>query len=386
MKIRVTLWIMMMCLFTIPIQAMAQTGIEFPSPPLMIVADGDLWAWHTDTQTLTRLVDLEYPIMGGLALSPDGTKLALSENVTGLFRATNVPIYEGTPPNNIWILDRATGETRQAAGQPDDLSSAFYRSRPVWSPDGAQLAWVESQGIVIYDVAGGYTRVFSDEVDYGFQDAGIVVPTVLWGSQLSISVTTFDVSPPGSVLYLYDAQGVRASYPIGTLDSYADSAAYIPYEGTLHRWVEYQGAWWVGVHFNRGEDYLLQPMTNEWVRLSEPPTLQRASWLENALQLRLNIHDQDYEWEILLPDGSLVPLEGINHYDFSLAISPDGQSLIYTTGQGNDKTLMLWQNGESHAFILNQEVEVEGLAWAPMLWHAAGEAVPVSAPTLSPTM
>lgn len=354
---------------------------------LVVLAEGDLWSGNFETNEVTRLVDLEYPIGCPPALSPDATRIAFGEDVTGIFRDTQVAIYEGTPPTDIWILDRTSGEVMRIAEQPEDRSEAIERSCPVWSPDGRSVAWIEKHEIITYDVFKKAMSAFSDQVDYGYQDAGSVLPHLQWGAHLSISTTTFGFPEGQYLLYIYDVEGIPQRHFIGNMNYREDSAAYFSYVGSHYRWVEFDDEWWIGLRFNRGEDYLMHPTTGQWVSLSEPPTLQLADEPANALRLRLHLGSDpfQFQWEILEPDGKINAIgePGDKALVFMTpVISPDGQYVTYATGR--ERTMMVWEAATAHERPLGPDLAAEGLAWAPMIWRANGRATPIPAPTPYP--
>lgn len=204
---------------------------------MLIVSDGDLWTWNPASGELTQRTDgihMRHP-----ALSPDGSRLAYATDETTQFRGTRVILTGGTPPTDIWIMELASGETIHAAAQPADRSYAVMRSAPVWSPDGNQIAWVEDHRVMVYDLTAREQTIFSQTVDYGYQDAGVALPELQWGAAISSDVLTF-ANPNGSnVLYLYNTPEPQV-HIIGDIHHPGRSAS-------THRWVFYDDRWWVGL-------------------------------------------------------------------------------------------------------------------------------------------
>jgi Tol biopolymer transport system component len=160
------------CLLTMTaIMSVGPTQGQDVTRELLVLADGDLWSWHPETEQFTQRT--HSGSIQQLTLSPDGTQVAYAEDVSRLFAGTDVILYEGTPPTDIWVLDLTTDETQRIATQPEGLSSAAFRSPLTWSPEGTQLAWVRGHVIIIYDLVSDETTEFSRDVDFGFQDAGI---------------------------------------------------------------------------------------------------------------------------------------------------------------------------------------------------------------------
>lgn len=116
-------------------QWLAATGY---SPSLADSAETRLWVWDV----LTGHVIYEHPQgednLGGIAWSPDSTRLAVAAGVEG----------------QAWLMDTSTWE------QVDSIASAEYNqvTDVAWSPDGQHLAIVFVYGpLKIADVATGST-------------------------------------------------------------------------------------------------------------------------------------------------------------------------------------------------------------------------------------
>lgn len=98
----------------------------------------------------------------------------------------------GPKPNNLWRYDIASEETVLIAGQPesdllpdDPALPQIEHSLPVWSPDGAALAWTQLL-VPAYDFRlvvweEGEARVVVEDLPTGFQDQTYMHPRLEWG-------------------------------------------------------------------------------------------------------------------------------------------------------------------------------------------------------------
>src|SRR5690606_33125133 len=152
-------------------------------------------------------------------LSPDGSRIAyLSVASEAIQHAISTPsdsymLYLGTPTNNIWVMETATQDFERIADQGDNYP--IKRGQPAWSPTGDEIAWIEYGVInnnfdvraylVVYNFNTATERLLGN-VNLGFQDVGISLPTLQWGpSGISYMVYTIVETGYGQQqLYLYD--------------------------------------------------------------------------------------------------------------------------------------------------------------------------------------
>ena len=132
--------------------SLAHAQSQIPGDPIIMTLEGDLWAWEGSDQPMTRLTDWGHN--GPPVLSPDGTRVAYTSFATVFvdWLATISGTGGYWPPTNIWMLDIPSRQTYRIADQPanavwtgpNDPGNYIVRSSPGWSPDGQQLAWVET--------------------------------------------------------------------------------------------------------------------------------------------------------------------------------------------------------------------------------------------------
>lgn len=104
--------------------------------------DGTLEQWVTKAE-LTDACGRRGCSVGGFALSPDGTKLAV---LMGVFRRTS-PSELG-----VYVVDGADGMTRKLFDCASDDCTRWFGSALSWSPDGRALATTGAGGILTASV------------------------------------------------------------------------------------------------------------------------------------------------------------------------------------------------------------------------------------------
>lgn len=183
----------------------ASTQAQGDSPPIIFVRNGDIYSYNTQTFQMTQLTTWahnEAPVM-----SPDGKRFVYNSWASQFVETLGATPggYIGAPPSNIWMWEIATGDAVRIAEQPANMippsttdgGNGIIRSRPVWSPDGAEVAWTEAQlpdyayRLVAYNFATGETRVVATGISMGFQDGGVVLQNPTWGSG-GIALTRWD--------------------------------------------------------------------------------------------------------------------------------------------------------------------------------------------------
>ncbi len=345
---------------------------------------GDLYSFSPDDTAAVRETTWGYndiPI-----LSPNGqyvAYLSLPQFMVELIAADDPNAMMAGGIKNVWLWNLATGEFTRIATQPDGATAfnGIYRSRPAWSPDSTELAWVEMQvtessvhsQLVAYKIADGTTRLVMDSVSIGFQDAAFVVPDTLdWGPTLLWQYFTFglgeDGSQGGALVELIDNTGVVATYEIQYLD--APGPAFL-----RSGWMQREGNWVIGLMFEDNSWQILNPTTGERAILQNPPVQQIPSRQGRGL----GYHDQNGWYDSSDPNFGL----GAGASTVSAAISPDGNSvaLVFADGYGG----LTMPDGVG--FIPDDfGVEATGLLhviWSPMIWTANGAASPVDSAPLN---
>jgi hypothetical protein len=342
---------------------------------------GDLFAYTPGDSESFRLTNWDYNRTP--ALSPDGTMIAyqsVPEAVVQQIEAGDYFFdYDQDAPSNIWMMNVTTLDAvRIAEQQPvqSAIGRALLRSKPVWSPDNQQIAWLEfepvtdrlSGQLVVYDRPSQTSRIWATGLNMGYFDGGIVhIPGLDgWASHIAQTKWTYgipeDFAPEissydaGYVTTFIDENGAQRSEPVSI--TLADVMSYQAYTWF---WTRRGGMWFFAIHYPSGWQ-LLNPSTGERLALSEPPLLQTPSG--NGLKLR----QQEKQWFVRNLDGSesLLPASATQ-----VAIAPDGNAVAYVDGG----KAYLWHPDQPATLLLppaEQGWQILSLAWSPMIWNADG--------------
>lgn len=333
--------------------------------PLLILMQGDYWAWQPETGTLEQRTTWGYherPV-----LSPDGTRIAfrsLAAISVAQAKSANT-VFTSDRPSNNWVMDRATGPAVEIAGQladatfdnPNGFDAAIIRSHPAWTTDSAALIWTELEATgsamraVRYDFATASTDVIMTGLSIGFQDAGLNLPNVDVGAdgiRQQIPFTYIDDALPtggGSILRQYDLNGNLIDETVAgpiSLNRPAAASAASPQPRTQHSSFELYS-----LHNPAGSG------TITYTTVIDEQGRGRTTWYFRA------------------PSGQTYEL-GDNLTRREMALSPDGHLLAVIRDDG----VHVWQ-GEQETIIPGTELisaphphltpdRVSGLAWGRM--------------------
>lgn len=318
------------------------TNAQEESDPIILNIRGDLWAWTSADQPMQQLTDWganEAPV-----ISTDGRRAAYL-STSSLFvdwtqTATQNQIGGGyLPPQNIWVLELAKGETFRIADQPADAvwdgisqpGRYILRTDPSWSPHGTQIAWTERRvdtltppqeevlDVVIYDFATETTRTLvSLPLSERLVDAGIF--NVEWGRTgiaVSMGIGDFGAEPH---LRLFDPAGEMLGEYIPTEDNHTPifNSAWIQDGTDEYLFAPINPAAWLNWETEREET--MPPA----IELYSLPSPTGATFLRT-----------DGEWFLLFPEHEPIRLgDDVRPY----GISRDGQSVIYGVWGQNPET------------------------------------------------
>jgi len=188
--------------------------------PLVLLINGDLWLWtgpDTPVKQITKWGYNETPV-----ISPDGkyaAYLSTAASRVEQYKKGNTA-FDDNGPQNIWVIDLATGTNIRVATQPAGASDSTWkvtRVAPVWSPDGKQLAWADLtccikpapdgsrgpwQALVVYDWQKQSATTVAKQLPAGSNSQQD--PSALdWGSK----GITFLITPEPDAAYVYAPDG-----------------------------------------------------------------------------------------------------------------------------------------------------------------------------------
>lgn len=355
------------------------------APPIIFLLNGDIYSYDVLTDETTQLTTWGYneaPI-----LSPDGTRFVYnswaSQAVEGILAGT-LDLFSALP-SNIWMWEIESGDAVRIAEQPanmippsnTDAGNGIIRSTPVWSPDGAQIAWTEVQlpdygyRLVTYNFATETSRVLVDRLSLGFQDASLILQVPTWGRG-GIAITRWDAGPDGF------QQTLTVYHPFNGSIIFEDVVSTDDNSVLAHVWLD--DAEDTLALASRGNWQLLNVVTGEYTditaigpysRLAPSNTTFPVTTIYSASPLLVQI-----------PAGSgLYESGNIGQLNLDVAISPDGNSIAYiddalyvkltnqVTVRVNGTTL-----DTSAGFGLNH-----GVVWGPIGWRRilSGTASPI---------
>lgn len=366
-------------------------GVFRPTPtqaqplnmPLVMLISGDIWTWNPQTDSLVQLTTWGYnfkPVM-----SPNGDWVAYKSWATITVDAinNNAPMNPTEPAGNIWLLDPFTGDALRIADQAVDAvfgdvngnDKFVARSNPVWSPDGAEIAWTEfifpeyASNLVIYNLASQTTRIAVNGLPIGYEQQSPV--DVVWGAFGIVYPTTNFNS---NTQTFEDTYYVYSPQQNGQFNTFTISDEYTVNHGEF---------WFTGTEFINGMEngiaiitgsnlpILINPLTGSRtdfmgmiVGYSAWQSLTQGNYV--SFSTYFNNNEYGLVWTAQSSDGRYLGDIGtsISYYDtFSkIAISPDGLSMAYVAGDGS---VLVWQNGLTVQLPVGN---VEAITWSPMLW------------------
>ena len=327
----------------------------FPTPLVMLVS-GDLWAWDGTNAPPRPLTTWGYNDQP--SLSPDGTKVAytsLPQMVVDVLQREG-GVAGGALPSNVWVLDLTNGKGTRLADQPPGASFftegtpdlGVARSKPVWSPDGSQIAWTEmtypadTNSLVVYDFATSSAQTVVADFPPQY---GVPVPMeVQWG-QTGLLVWSDE----------YDQQTTRDTLTALVYDPSGTPIRAIPIAQTQQRFsinhilLTDDGKEYVGIEYNTGEWELVDPLTG--VSQPAPASPQLISTVASISSIRLQPTPpgaDQHDWQIIGADGNpAAQLSTVSYASAdTIAISPDGAQVAYLSAtEGGNTQVSVWRRG-----------------------------------------
>lgn len=343
--------------------------------PIIMTTDGDLWAWNGAALPLTQLTS--WGLNGGPVLSPDGTRVAYTSTSSIFVEWAQRQTGGGGGyyvPENIWMLDIPSGHTFRIADQPADAvwdgpnnpGRYIMRSKPVWSPDGQRLAWVELP-----------VDMIASTTDQPTDTAQLVIHDLVSGTDEILA--SFPFLHSDALRADFDVQwgrpGIAVKSTTGSLISEWDLRIFDLAGNTItqiHEKSNYHGAF--GAVWIRDADYLvdarsldgtwLNGRTGEYEPMSGFPEMYSLSAPDGA-----SLYLSGETWHLALPGQAPIDLgQSVQ----PCGIARDGQAVVYWRWEPNSPT------GYPSVVIVqypDRQVEIgryqnaPGVVWGPVGWR-----------------
>lgn len=339
--------------------------------PLILWIRGDLYRVDAEGAPLSMITS--NGTISGPALSPDGARIAYkTADQVGLDALNRVQsegvIADFDLPGDISILDIASGESTPIAGQPADASllvegtpdRATVRSTPIWSPDGARLAWTEfalpdgKPGVVVYDVAAGTTTTVAADIPAPLVQGA--APPLRWGSAgFAVNASTDNASEQDFLIYAED----------GTLLSSPRLAPVENDPAVDFMWVESAGGAKLGVIYQSSGWILIDPASGVAQAAPELPRLTTAQPDSRALRFGVD-SERGFFWEIV---GETTAAPGAPS---QVTLSPSGREVAFT-GYPSSGAVTIWRDGETTPIPGTgsnlDQLQVGALLWGYTFWQ-----------------
>ena len=281
--------------------AAGSVGAQADSP-LILWIRGDLYRVTAfDAAPVALTTD---GTISGPTVAPDGRRIAYkAADQIGMDALDRVDssgfIADIDLPGDIYLLDGADGTPQQIAGQPADASllvvgipdKAVIRSTPVWSPDGARIAWTEfaypggQPSLIVYDLASATTLTLAADIPTSTVQGAS--PPVRWGTGgIAVNAST---DAAGEQDYLiYDANGSLLQRPRLAAVANDQVVDFAWVEGVNQLGILYQSSGWI----------LIDPTTG--VAQAAPVVPQLTTAAPDPLHLRFGADPADgFFWEIV---------------------------------------------------------------------------------------
>ena len=337
-------------------------------PSLILWIRGDLYkvtSFDAAPVALTTNGTISRPV-----LAPDelhiAYKAAAAVGMEALDRVdANGYIADIDLPGDIYLLDRADDTPLKIAGQPVDasllvsgtLDNATIRSTPVWSPDGAYIAWTEyaypdgQPALKVYNMATTATTTLIDAIPASTVQGAS--PALRWGSGgIAVNAST-DAAGEQDYL-LYDASGTLLSRPrlAAVPDDQVVDFAWI--EGIDQLGILYQSSGWI----------LIDPATGIAQAARTIPQITTAAPDSRTLRFGADA-TEGFFWEVVGTNAAATGSPA------QVTLSPDGQQIAFI-GFPSSGAVSIWDDDNTTAIPNTgsnlDELQVGALLWGYTYW------------------
>jgi len=358
--------------------------------PIIAISNGNLLRQEGDTmQAYAACQPPAEGLLSSLLLSPNN-RYILMETQPEMVRQA-ILIYGGLGggalPSNLWMCDTQANTLVKIGDQPinasfmggDTVDIATIRSSAAWSPDGAQVAWVEqtypttTYNLMIYTLA--QNTIIQVPLQGLPTPAGVSEPyPVLWGDA-GIILIVFGIDDltflNTETLYLFDGTGkpILATFigASGETDDYINDRILVRSQDKEYLGLNYARAGWVLMDIATG---VKQPLPGV------PELYSRTA--PNGLTLTITVSvDNGYIWHV---SGSEQTFDNIGRRRLSL--SPDGSRVAYGI-----EDVRIWAGGQQVTLAGSGDFADDvssSLVWSSMAWRVRSDPSVIATLTAQP--
>jgi hypothetical protein len=325
---------------------------------------GDIYTWNIASQSLKQLTS--WGFNSAPQVSPDGKWLAYrSVSQAAITTTTQGRAIIADSLANIWLLNPYTEEAIRIADQPQAVTypsgDLIHRQAPVWSPDGASVAWIEGDAhgerVAIYTLSSRSTITFPLTLPSG---CGEGADPELYLGRSGIAITHCEGTPsdPEEVIYGFNAQG-RQLAKIAPGGNFFIDMGWIT-AGNHH---EYLGG------DAKGVLTLVDPLGNPQL---VTPQGYSEMYGPNAPD-GLSVYPVSYpsQWALTRQGQKLADISNLRAAS-DISIAPDGQGIVYRQAVAGDdyggKVFAYLANGQTVPVIIPQ-LNVLAVTWGATAWR-----------------
>lgn len=325
---------------------------------------GDIYSWNMSSQSLKQLTAWGYNFAP--RVSPDGKWLAyLSMSQAAVSAMTTGQGMNAYSFANIWLLNLYTDEAIRVADQPQNATYAsgdlISRQRPVWSPDGTSVAWIEDdihgERVAIYALSSKSATTFPLHLPPGCCEGA--APTLSFGRS-GIAITNQEGTPTHTdeVVYVFDTQGQQLA-KITSSENFHIYLGWIT-DGNSH---EYLGG---------GANGMLTVVDPLGHPQQIPPQSYPEMYNPNAPD-GLSAHPVKYpsQWALTSHGRMLTEINNIRDAS-DMSIAPNGKGIVYQqkaedANVPGGKVFVYLVNGQTIQII--PPLRVLAVTWGATAWR-----------------
>jgi len=296
-------------------------------PPLIAVSKGDIYAINPTDGSIKKLTN--HPALAytagpfsqrDLAISPDGQYLAYRQTPRFFAIAMKNGLLGnfGYPPSDIVLLNLSTGEERVIAEQQpnvkwSDSPRLWYREYLKWSPDSAQLAYVQHRGFAGEPSFESHVMIYDWLLDktFPFMPSQTYQDEIAWLNEgISVGPVVYNTNSEPVAQHSLNS-GMTFGHPViyqGGEYAIVDAAAVIPHDGRV---------------------YLMDMMTGAYSVVAGYESSVSATSPENSFVFIKDDNDTRPSYVVNSKTGDTFTPPKQAPYAVDFTFAPDGQHFAY---------------------------------------------------------